>query len=180
YYEPEIDALILLKNNSLEPSSISNNEVRCIYEDSNKNLWIGTSHGFNKFNRDSKTFTRFYYPHPQGIQSTITGIVEGKSPNELWITSNNHGLFHFSINNSKFISHTHSLTENSVATNDINGIIKDRSNILWIGTRNGLNKLDIKSKKFNILSFSEGRNNEFNDHTTSIFLADSMLFIGLG
>src|SRR5690554_3066420 len=39
YYEPEIDALILFKNNPFEKNSISNNEVRCIYEDSYKNLW---------------------------------------------------------------------------------------------------------------------------------------------
>lgn len=178
YYEPEIDALILFKNNPFEKNSISNNEVRCIYEDSHKNLWIGTTHGFNKFNRDSQTFTRFFYPHKHDMQNAITGIVEGKSPHELWITSNNHGLYRFSVETSKFEAHTHSLTENSIATNNINCIIKDRSNIVWIGTRNGLNKLDIKAKKFNILSIPYGNNKEFNEHTTNIYLFDSLLFVG--
>ncbi len=39
--------------------SISNGYIITIYEDKNKNLWIGTVDGLNKFNRASESFERF-------------------------------------------------------------------------------------------------------------------------
>ena len=39
--------------------SISNGYIVTIYEDKNKNLWIGTVDGLNKFNRASESFERF-------------------------------------------------------------------------------------------------------------------------
>ena len=45
----------------------------------------------------------------------------------MWITSNNHGLYRFSVETLKFEAHTHSLTENSIATNNINCIINPAS-----------------------------------------------------
>lgn len=175
YYEPHIDALVIFKHTPFDSHSLSNNEVRYIYEDEHHNLWIGTSNGLNLFQRNTKSFIRYYYTSHNSI---ITGIASGKTKHELWITTDNHGLLHFSIPQKQFDAYTHSHYSNSITTNETNCIIKDRSNILWIGTRNGLNKLDIKPKKFNLLRLSKNPHEDFRVHTTSIYLQNTYLFIG--
>ncbi len=177
YYEPKIDGIILFKNNSQEPFSLSNNVVRSIYEDQYTNLWVGTEHGLNKFDRTQKNFTRYFYSSKE--HNAITGICSGKNKHDLWITSNKHGLFHFSPLENNFTQYTYSTHTNSITTNNANCIVKGRSNILWIGTRNGLNKLDIKPKKFHLINlYHSDKDKYFSKHTTSLYSTDSHVFIG--
>ena len=153
---------------------MSNNEVRCIFEDSHNTIWIGTSHGLNSFNRHTKKFFKLFYT-PTSL-NTINSIIEGK-PGELWLGTNNDGLLQFSIQKQSFTHYIHSSIENSISTNQTNCILKDRSDILWIGTRNGLNKLDIKPKKFTIVTDNSKTVDAFSN-TTSIYANNSFVFIG--
>lgn len=174
YFDPEADEIIFYRHDDFKESSLSNNEVRCIFEDSQYNIWIGTSHGLNSFNRHSKKFTSYFYS-PNSL-NTINSIIEGK-PGELWLVSNNDGLLQFNSKNESFTHYIHSSIENSISTNQTNCIIKDRSDILWIGTRNGLNKLDIKPKKFTILTDNKNTIDAFSN-TTAIYANNTHVCIG--
>lgn len=171
YFDSEADEVILYTHDSYKQTTLSHNEVRCIFEDANYNLWIGTTHGLNHFNRYTKKFTNFYYQNSH--LNTINSIVEGKN-GELWIATNNDGLLRFSTKNHTFTSYKHQHGENSLSSNHANCIIKDKSDILWIGTANGLNKLDIKPKKFIELQHS----NATIKNSTSIFANDTNIYIG--
>ncbi len=44
---------------SADATTLSDNGVKFIFEDSRGTIWVGTVHGLNRFNADSQTFTRF-------------------------------------------------------------------------------------------------------------------------
>ncbi len=66
--------------------SISNNYVRCITEDNDNNIWIGTSYGINKFDKKTEKFYR--YTAKDGLTNdTVYGILTDKD-NNLWMSTN--------------------------------------------------------------------------------------------
>jgi len=68
-----------------DPSSISNNEIRCIYKSSKGELWIGTEGGgLNKWNGDG-TFERILR-NDGLIANSVMGVTEDEAGN-LWIST---------------------------------------------------------------------------------------------
>ncbi len=47
-------------NDPSRPDSLSDDRVRCLYEDSQGQLWVGTENGLNLFNPDD-SFKRFQH-----------------------------------------------------------------------------------------------------------------------
>ncbi len=43
-------------HNSQDSTSISDNRITAIYEDSKNNIWVGTQHGLNFYNSTTKKF----------------------------------------------------------------------------------------------------------------------------
>jgi signal transduction histidine kinase/ligand-binding sensor domain-containing protein len=70
-------------NNPEDSTTLGNNFINTIYEDSYFNLWIGTSYGLDMFNRNTRKFVHFY--EKDGLpNSQIKSIVE-YYPGNLWI-----------------------------------------------------------------------------------------------
>ena len=66
-------------------SSLCNNYVNTIFEDSNNNLWVGTKFGLDHLDRKTNKFYHFYVD--DGLPSNqIKSILEHK-PGELWIST---------------------------------------------------------------------------------------------
>ena len=86
------------KNEPHNKSSVSSNRIRYINEDSKGNIWIGTSYGLNKFDKDSETFER--YTAKDGIaNNTIYGVLVDKNDN-IWISTNK-GISKINTNSNK-------------------------------------------------------------------------------
>lgn len=64
--------------------SLSNNHVNVTFEDSSENLWIGTNHGVNLFNKNSNDFTQIDVSTTKGGKSYISSFAEDGQKN-LWI-----------------------------------------------------------------------------------------------
>jgi len=62
----------IFTNDKKRPNSISSDFTSCIYDDG-KFLWIGTAGGLNRFDKNSKTFKRFYI-EPSDPDSRLTAI----------------------------------------------------------------------------------------------------------
>ena len=89
--------------NPNDTTSINNQTVNCIYEDSKGTLWIGTySGGLNAFDKRSEVFT--HYTVKQGLPSnTINGILEDSKGN-LWLSTNK-GISKFNPSEKTFINY---------------------------------------------------------------------------
>ncbi len=161
-------------------NSISNNQVRCIFEDSGLNLWVGTASGLNLFDRKKKRFESFFFNKFMPEENSINSIVEDKDGN-LWLGTSSYGLVKFDTKFKLFKSYRYSSNvSSSIASNTVFSLYKDNSEILWIGTRSGLDKLDVKKKKFQVLrrsAFSPYRFSS-NDITAVECVGDSLIVVG--
>ncbi len=55
----------------------------------------------------------------------------------------------------------HIENKNSLSSNSVNSIYKDKNNIFWIATTNGLNKFDKKKKQFTVYTEKDGLPNNY-------------------
>lgn len=67
-----------------DEGSISNNHVNVIYEDKEKNLWIGTNNGINYFKKKTNNFLPVDVLPIKGGRNYISSIIEDDN-NNLWI-----------------------------------------------------------------------------------------------
>ncbi len=117
-------------------------------------FWICTLDGLTKYNKATGIFTR--HKLPDNIKSmfanSTSGIVEQVINNEkiLWVGTYG-GLLQ--INPAPRNSYKRFSKEDNnpfgLISNQINAIIKDNSNVLWIATENGINFISHKSMQFN-------------------------------
>ena len=176
YYEPENDDFIFFKEDEILSNRLSNNHVLAIFEDSKHRIWIGTRNGLNLFDKNKKTFTTYYYSNK--IQSIVNGIAEGYHSHFLWITTESNGIFAFNTKTKKFFQFSHAPQQKGISTNQTNCIIKGNNNILWIGSQNGLNKLDIKPKRFQLIGNEDGEFGRKYNYTSAIYIEKNLVFFG--
>lgn len=116
-----------------DPSPIANDDILFLYVDDPGDLWIGANSGLYKYNPDCDCF--FQYPSSNdGISLTMVGsITEDKNKN-IWIGTQNSGLFRYDRENDSF---TRVLIEPSdllnISNDRIYHLMVDQNNNLWIG-----------------------------------------------
>ncbi|MEJ2544228.1 MAG: two-component regulator propeller domain-containing protein, partial [Calditrichaceae bacterium] len=135
-------------------NSIAGNTIQTIFEDSQGNLWIGTTNGLSKLSiTDAKTIQITNYRHeahdPFSLShNNVTRICEDLN-GTIWIGTFRGGVNKFNSMNDNFYHFTHDpKNHNSLSDDCISAIQTDRNdeNILWIGTLyGGLNRLDINT-----------------------------------
>src|SRR3954468_9252261 len=72
----------IYKHNSLSPSSLISSEINRLYEDNQKNLWIGTLSGLCRYEKERDDFVRF----PELGTRAVTTIKEDNQRN-LYVSS---------------------------------------------------------------------------------------------
>ena len=89
----------IFQYNEAQPSSLSDNAVHQIFEDSKGNIWIATAYGLNLYQPKSKGF-KHYYKKDGLPNNNIRGIAEDLSGN-LWVTTNE-GLVKYVVDQNQF------------------------------------------------------------------------------
>jgi signal transduction histidine kinase/AraC-like DNA-binding protein len=118
--------------------------VRTIFEDSKKNLWLGTTQGLQLADSSKSNFTTFrnIADNINSLSnSAIIDIYEDKK-GDLWIGTE-YGLNHFNPNTKVF---TRFNTTDGLPNNRIFGILEDDNGYLWISTSKGISKIGIGRK----------------------------------
>jgi signal transduction histidine kinase/ligand-binding sensor domain-containing protein/DNA-binding NarL/FixJ family response regulator len=123
------------------PNSLTNNIFFNLFDDGQGNLWIPTFGGLEKFNKKTETFT--HYTHnpndPNSLGANRTVEVYRDTAGRFWVTTFGGGLNLFDPEQEAFTRYTE---ETDLPTNEINSILEDDQNNLWLGTAAGLVKLD--------------------------------------
>ena len=163
--------------------SLSSQSIRSIIKDTHGIIWIGTYYGgINYFNPDQDIYT--YYDFKKSLSDfvypIIGKIIEDKR-GDFWICTDGKGLIYFNKLNKTY---QYFSTENSgISGNNIKSIYYDATNdLLWIGTyRNGLNKLNIKTKQFTHFKIGVQNSNvptEFQETVQNIVPYQGSLLLG--
>ena len=161
-------------NHPDDSSSISNNDIRCIYQDKFGVIWIGTTMGLNKviLNSDNQS-DRYYLDRVEFSHSTfspvfadvtskvfISAITEDGNGN-LWLGTMGKGLIVFNRQSGLLITYKNDPTDpKTVGSNYIIKLFTDLAGRVWVGTYGGgLNRFDYTSKSF-IRYMTDPGNNE--------------------
>lgn len=146
------------QNNPDDPNSLSNNNIRALYEDKNRNLWVGTDGGgLNKFVAGSKIGDRGRFIHyqsnsqePTNLSSnSVISIFEDRL-GILWVGTLYNGINKYNPRTKQFLLYrNHPNDINSLSKNTIRSMYEDSQGMIWIGTDDGgLDRLDRRKNQF--------------------------------
>ncbi len=132
---------------------ITNDVISVMFIDKHENLWLGTENqGLYKVSTESKPFFSYYHYQSKNreiIKDIIRAIYEDDMGN-IWIGSFYNGLYVYNrkSNTMSVIQHEPERADNSLISNEIRSILCDSKGLVWIGTKQGLSKYNVKTKRF--------------------------------
>ncbi|MDA3817761.1 MAG: ATP-binding protein [Prolixibacteraceae bacterium] len=127
-------------NNSEDTTSISANFIKCVYNDSKNNLWVGTiGGGLNLYDRQNNSFVQFLPSDKKNSISSynITSIVEDKEGN-IWIGTATKQLNKYVVEKDSFI--VYDLDEYDPFNRSLSSIYNllcDKNGNIWTGLSQG-------------------------------------------
>ncbi|MDA3854200.1 MAG: hypothetical protein PF444_08175, partial [Bacteroidales bacterium] len=170
------------------PKLITDNLVRCIYEDPYQHIWAATKSGaIHIYNQNLEKITTFnaIATDKGDIKKANIYSIYVDQQKHLWIGSKGHGLFVSKQplgptidNNLKFYNYTHQ--ESSIAHNNIYSIEEDKNGHVWIGTYgNGVSVVyDKNYADLTFVSYNTSNTNITNDQVRKILCdSDSNIWI---
>ena len=165
-----------------DDNTIQHNRVLSILEDHKKNLWIGTNKGLDRLNQNTGQFTHFEINHnnPRSPNGFVFNVFEDHSY-VIWVATLGGGIFRFNKADNTFTQFKHDpQNPASLSDNRVYDIWEDRNKTLWIGTFNGLNKMDRKNGTFTKIKSDPADPATLTDHSITQLLEskDGMLWVG--
>ena len=165
---------------------LSSNFIHSICEDLEGNLWIGTENGLNIFDTKTNTFS-VLFQNPEDTNSisdnNISDIVCDKN-GIIWAGTYTQGLIRIQkTTNAKYIFKRYQYTPNEptgILSNTIHTLFIDKENNLWIGTDNGINKLDNSTNSFEPYRNISDEINPLSHNSVSVIFEDSFGYIWIG
>lgn len=119
-------------------NGLPNSKIKCLFEDSQQNLWGGTDGGGLIRIRTDKIET---LASPGGLVDTFVYSICEDKEGSLWLGTLNGGLYRLRDTTATTYTTLEGLSHNSV-----NCIIEDHQQTLWIGTNGGgLNSINLKN-----------------------------------
>jgi hypothetical protein len=132
--------------------------------------YVGTLGGLIKINPVTKAVSELYKSFP-AFSNRIVAIKRGID-DDLWIATSGSGLVHFK--NDKIVK---TLKESDGLTGDICTSLFIDSNLVWLGTSNGLNRIETGKEKAGITRFTSA-NGLGADFINAVIATDSNVYVG--
>ena len=149
--------------NASDPTSISPQAVTVIYEDKDRQFWIGTDMGgICLVDRKNFKFKRYSFDpaNPYSLSNNFIKCIYQDSKNRHWIGTNGGGLNLFDISTGKFKRVT---TKDGLPNDVVYGIVEDEKGNLWLSTNHGICKYNPDKNSFTDYDVRDGlQSNEFN------------------
>lgn len=147
------------------------NWVFQLFEDSDKNIWIGTmGNGLWKYTPKTGKFKSYTYDdgevNPNGLRSNSISSIMEDSHGNIWISTERGGLSRY---NKKTDDFTTFGIEEGLPDNVIYTVLEDSRGYLWFGTNKGLVKFNPTSKEIKVFTMADGLPfNEFSYNSADI------------
>ncbi|MBC8054214.1 MAG: response regulator [Sphingobacteriaceae bacterium] len=149
----------------------SSKSIRCIFEDSQKNLLVGTASGLFCLSKGSSKFKLVSGTAAKNLKSIIVNCIQSDRRKNIWLGVMEGGLIKLELNSGAVTKYN---INHGLADNNVLGILEDTQGVLWLSTNRGLTKfnpstLAVKNytsrdglpENFNYNSFLKTRDNEF-------------------
>jgi len=141
------------KHDEESKNSITNNYIVDIKQDKSGNIWVGTANGLSKIDSKTDLITNYNMNEEKTLSHyNIGDILVTKSGQVLVGTSD--GLNIYDEKKDKF--NRIFSKENDLGSQYICSLAEDNEQNIWVSTKNGIDKIDIKNNK-TLISFKEGK-----------------------
>lgn len=122
------------RSNIYNNNLLTSNNITCLFEDNNKNLYIGTNNGLNILNKQTEEIYKEYNIFKNNIVSDIIQIKD-----EIWIAADN-GLYCLNIKDRSY---------KNIFRKNVKDLFIDSNEIVWAGTwDSGLYRYDNDKKEW--------------------------------
>ncbi|MDR1344581.1 MAG: hypothetical protein LBJ39_04430, partial [Tannerellaceae bacterium] len=136
-----------------DPGSLRDNAALSVFCDSRNRIWTATySGGISLFNRQTESFTHFGGRSGEFRHDNVRSIQEDKQ-GYLWLATHGGGLRRFNTEAKTFVPPDEYSGATPVDEN-IDILLTDSLNRLWIGANSGLSRLDLQTGT--LTSYREG------------------------
>ena len=143
-------------------------------EDNEGNIWLSTSIGFIKINKDRKGY-QFYNAIPEANNTFRRNLMNTLllDNNGIWIASEKQGLYFYNFDNDSLINYQHN-NKNSISDNSILSLAKDNNGNIIIGTvKGGMSIYQKEKQRFITIPYSHNKKNPFNGSVYSLVKGDN-------
>ncbi|MBB4044884.1 ligand-binding sensor domain-containing protein, partial [Bacteroides reticulotermitis] len=135
----------LYKSNLYSPDLLTNNNVYCLADDNDSNLWIGTQGGLNVLNKKTGEIRKYLSPTIPNNTVSCLLITQNSS---VWIGTDT-GLCRYIPEQDSFVTYTIETTGGILGSYAIKSLFEDTTGDIWIGTWcNGLYRYASATKTF--------------------------------
>jgi signal transduction histidine kinase/ligand-binding sensor domain-containing protein len=177
--------IIRFKHNEKESNSLSSNRLSCTYTDNKGHIWIGTwDKGISliKFkNGESPYFQNFLHSpfNPAAIHEGAVRAMLDDAQGNLWVSSENGGLYISDINNLEsgnyFFNHYQNNPNDnaSLSNNSIHCMYRDKQGTIWVGTYGaGVDYYNKSLFQFEHYKEISGETNGLSNNIINVFFED--------
>lgn len=156
-------------------NSISSDYCVTIFEDKQKNIWIGTFYGLNKYDPVNGKNVVFLNSSKAGsISSDVINSIYQDSKDRIWIGTE-FGLNFYNPNSNSFTTYT---IDDGLPNNVINGILEDNRGNLWLSSNKGLSRFNPDDKKVINYDTQDGLVSSFFYHGAYYRNKNGLLYFG--
>lgn len=161
-------------------NTVGGNSIQVLYEDSQNNIWIGTtSNGLSRYELSTRKF--YHYKNISGdehslVDDTINDILETRD-GIMWFATPK-SLERFDRNEQKF---DHYQVKDGLANANIKALLEDDRGDLWLSSIRGVSQLNRETQIFhNYYADEEVGNTNFLPHVAQRSPSGGLLFGGVG
>src|SRR5690606_16377351 len=129
------------RNDPADSSTLSENYIVSLYEDSQKRFWVGTYEGLNLYDRKKDRFLRIplmdFMGNEPEVEPIISSVMED-SQGRVWFATSQ-GLY--VTGNSavpRLVFHSALFPGEQILNNEIQAVYEDKAGLIWVGTGSGL------------------------------------------
>ncbi|PXV66356.1 two component regulator with propeller domain [Dysgonomonas alginatilytica] len=132
-------------------------DIRCFYEDNEKNMWIGYSNGLYRYNIETNKGQLFSKKNSE-LPNNLVRAVSRDNDGQIWIGFFGEGLVILD-KNMKTVRRLK--IEEGLPSNTVNHIYKDKKGQMWIATGEGLVcfKTPLNPREYIVFNEKDGLNN---------------------
>jgi signal transduction histidine kinase/ligand-binding sensor domain-containing protein len=137
-----------------EYPAIPGNYIFSVYEDKNKDTWVGTAAGMFRIRNNGtiQTYTNNYGDPHSLSYNMVTGFLEDKE-GRFWVSTLGGGINLVDRDKGTFTSFA---IQNGLANDAVYGLMEDGKGKLWMSTNSGLSSFDPAKKIFRNFTARDG------------------------
>jgi len=162
-YNKDTNIITNYVNDKNDDNSLSHNDIRTLYIDSDGVLWIGTRFNLCTYDRNGN-FTSYdnIFEENNLTPEMFTDIMEDKDGNMWFACSLDNGVYVLDKSTNKITNYKNIKNDDrSLSFNSTRVIAIDNNDEIWIGTQYGLNKFNKSDGTFTSYTEQDGLSNNF-------------------